>query len=53
MPEDRLQRTREAFPTDYQFGDGKYTPEQQIAKRYEDAYFARQQQVTRSGVYEH
>lgn len=33
MPIARLERTRATLPPDYQFGEGKWTPEQVIAAR--------------------
>jgi hypothetical protein len=41
MPEIRLQRARATLPEGYQFGDGKWTPEQVKAKRYEEAFIER------------
>lgn len=41
MPEIRLQRARATLPEGYQFGDGKWTPEQVIARDQRDAILDR------------
>lgn len=41
MPDARLQRTRDALPKDYRFGDGKWTEAQIAAKRDEEAILQR------------